>query len=244
MNATMPQSPTVHIWYAYVAWLEEPALQRRCLDLLDATERAAYGRFLVPEAQQAYLLAHALCRVALSHHGGCAPTDWRFAPGAQGKPAIVAPQGAPQLHFNLSHSKPMVAVAVSSTHPVGLDVEDARRPIDVSRLASRVLTPRELQACLRHPAPAEHFLRHWTLKEAYLKAQGLGISAGLTHIDMQIDAQALDRAVEVRDGRSGVGQGAWHLRLLSIDAASIVAAAVPAIANANPFVCSDARTLL
>ena len=243
-KSTQPSSSTTCVWYAYVACLQDPKLRQRCLGLLDATEQSAHARLLVPQAQDAYLLAHALCRVALSHHAEELPTAWRFAPQPQGKPMIVAPRTARGLHFNISHSRSMAVVAISSTYPVGVDVEDAHRPINVLSLAPRVLTAREHQACAQQPAPARAFLHHWTLKEAYLKAQGQGISEGLTGIDMQVDPASLDLPVMVRDMRGHDASTEWHLRLLPIDPHHVVAAAVQASSQHSTFVCRDAMLLL
>lgn len=170
---------------------------------------------------------------------------WRFAPQPQGKPVIVAPASAASLQFNISHTQSMVAVAVSSILPVGIDVEDAHRPIDVAILAPRVLTSREQHACMRHATPGTCFLQYWTLKEAYLKAQGLGIAEGLTSIDMQLESGVeVDRPVAVQDARPHATAAAWHLRLLPIDAGYVMAAAVQASCHASSFVLSEAGALL
>jgi 4'-phosphopantetheinyl transferase len=61
---------------------------------------------------------------------------------------------------------------------VGVDVENTRREIDTLKLAERYFAPSEA-ADLRGLAASsrqERFFEYWTLKEAYAKARGMGMS--------------------------------------------------------------------
>lgn len=90
----------------------------------------------------------------------------------------------PQIHFNISHSENLVAVAVCDK-PVGIDIEAIRK---VSlKLAKRVCTPKELEYVFdkipdekdylsENPTYIKRFLEIWTIKEAYFKCIGTGIT--------------------------------------------------------------------
>ncbi len=77
-----------------------------------------------------------------------AAAELRFAYGPNGKPSLLAPQTT--LHFNLSHTGGLAALAVSRTHSLGLDIE-AERPISED-LAGRYFAPAEVEALSRLPA--------------------------------------------------------------------------------------------
>ncbi|MCR4659139.1 MAG: 4'-phosphopantetheinyl transferase superfamily protein [Bacteroidales bacterium] len=79
----------------------------------------------------------------------------------------------PELHFSQSHSRTMVAVALSKVGNVGIDVEGPRRVS--SGLIVRVCTPCEQQAIAAADTPDLEFIRLWTRKEACLKCLGTGI---------------------------------------------------------------------
>lgn len=86
------------------------------------------------------------------------------------------------LHFNLSHCRRYVAVAIHSS-PVGVDIE-CRRKVSQS-LIRRVCSEDEQQSIAAAQDPDMEFLRLWTRKEAYLKYTGTGIVGPLTDIPPQ-----------------------------------------------------------
>ena len=103
------------------------------------------------------------------------PAAWRFRSGAHGRPEIAAPQSP--LRFNLSHTEGLAACAIADGDNVGIDVENVTRKHS-RRLAERVFSRRERKTLRELPAAeqARRFFELWTLKEAYLKARGLGLS--------------------------------------------------------------------
>ena len=67
-----------------------------------------------------------------------------------------------------------------SNHPVGLDAEWSKREVDLG-MAPLVLSGLELADLDRAPEArrAQRFLEYWTLKEAFIKATGRGLSQPL-----------------------------------------------------------------
>lgn len=99
----------------------------------------------------------------------------KFSTGEHGRPELV---GA-GVSFNLSHAGSRFALAVAEA-PIGVDVETCRRERDWSALADHVLDEHERR---RVRATGQTLpravIRHWTLKEAWLKGLGLGLGGGL-----------------------------------------------------------------
>lgn len=85
------------------------------------------------------------------------------------------------LQFNVSHSGGALALAVSRSQPLGIDLEHQRRPRRAIELAQRFFAPHEAAALQRLPESEQQaaFLRLWTRKEALVKAEGGGISGSL-----------------------------------------------------------------
>lgn len=76
------------------------------------------------------------------------------------------------LHFNISHCRCGVAVALSKS-PVGIDIQELRPYND--RVAKRVCTPAEIDFINSSDDVDRTFIRLWTLKEAAAKCDGKGL---------------------------------------------------------------------
>jgi 4'-phosphopantetheinyl transferase len=156
---------------------------------LDAAERSQAERFHFEEDRTTYTAAHWLVRNALASVGGLPPEDWRFVIETRGKPEIDPGLGRRGLRFNLSHTRGFVACAVTVDSEIGIDVETlARNPAELD-IAERFFSPTEV-AMLRGTAPdRQHdtFFRLWTLKEAYIKATGEGLSRALDSFSFALE---------------------------------------------------------
>jgi 4'-phosphopantetheinyl transferase len=119
------------------------------------------------------------------------PADWRFATGEFGKPYLADPPVGRDVRFNLSHSRSRVAVALALGAEVGVDVEalDRAERFD-SGIADAYFAPDEaaaLRAIDDEALRREQFLRLWTLKEAWIKATGRGLSQPLDAFSIDPD---------------------------------------------------------
>jgi 4'-phosphopantetheinyl transferase len=159
----------------------DAARDERLLDewreLLSPEERARGDRYLFPRNRHEHLVAHALKRQALSRFAPSVdPRDWRFVAGEHGKPSIVEP--ACRLRFNLSHTDGLVACLVALEAEVGVDVEQTARRSDTVGIADRFFAVPEVEALRALPESAQRarFFEYWTLKEAYIKARGMGLA--------------------------------------------------------------------
>jgi 4'-phosphopantetheinyl transferase len=92
------------------------------------------------------------------------------------------------LRFNISHTHGLVACAISHGIDLGIDVEASDRAIELD-IADRYFAPEE--AALVRSAPADQgrclFFRFWTLKEAFIKATGEGLSRPLASFAFTLD---------------------------------------------------------
>jgi 4'-phosphopantetheinyl transferase len=149
--------------------------------MLDEAERAQAARFHFERDRNSYVAAHALARSMLSAHAPYPPWAWRFATGAHGKPEIIRPPGSPSLRFNLSHTRGLVAAAVTVDNDIGIDVEVVDPTRLTMDLAARYFAASEMAQLRRISIEQrpEAMFAFWTLKEAYMKADGRGMSLSL-----------------------------------------------------------------
>jgi 4'-phosphopantetheinyl transferase len=168
-----------HLYTVRLSEASDPALLAAYRDLLSPEEQARGDRYLFERNRHEHVVAHALKRLCLSRYAPVAPRAWRFAIGERGKPEIEAPPSP--LRFNLSHTDGLVACLVARDADVGVDVETVARGTDMAGVASRFFAEPEVEALLALPAQAHkrRFFEYWTLKEAYIKARGLGLAIPL-----------------------------------------------------------------
>ena len=165
-----------------------------------AADESARATSMTTEPRRRFMASRVLLRRLLSAYLGDEPQEIEFSYGSSGKPFLArTPAGLP-LHFNLSHSRDRVLVAVAAT-PVGIDLETPRRLGDFEGLARRFFAPGEVRALARIPASQrlDAFFACWTRKEAYLKLIGRGISSGLKTVQVAF-SPGLEPGVIASDG--------------------------------------------
>ncbi len=170
-----------HIWYVQLDAVTAPELIASYHELLDAEEQQRYARFRFERDRKAYLVAHVLLRTMLSQYAPIDPRAWRFKTNAHGRPEVASPKLGQHLRFNLSHTHGLVACGFAIDRPIGVDVETLDRRIDVTAVARRFFASDEIAVLRTLPPEARRrrFIEYWTLKEAYIKARGRGLSLPL-----------------------------------------------------------------
>jgi 4'-phosphopantetheinyl transferase len=162
--------------------------------LLDESEKSKANRFHMAADRDAYVTAHALLRATLSSvMNTIHPSNWRFRSTGSGKPVLDSLQAPADLHFSLSHTRGLAACAVGRPYALGIDAEAWRTPAPID-LAARYFAPTEARLVTEATEPMEQvstFYRLWTLKEAYLKGTGQGLTAPLDGFAFRLDPLAV-----------------------------------------------------
>lgn len=158
------------------------------LPLLDDAERARAGRFRLERDRRRFVLRRGLLRVLLAERLGLDPAALRFIRNAHGKPALHPALNEAlgvDLRFNASHSHGVALYALAQGVELGCDIERCDEGFDADGTARALFAPGEVRALERLPPSRRRdgFFRHWTRKEAYVKALGLGLSHPLDGFD-------------------------------------------------------------
>lgn len=192
----LPPRDVVHLWHANLDCNTSDLQRLEKLLSQDEAERAARYRF--SRDRDLFVAARALLRETLAFYLKVPAMQLRFAYGAWGKPSLAE---HPSLCFNLSHCGNRALVVVAHECEVGVDIERVRTDLQISAMADLVFCEAE-KSMLRQlagDARQETFFQLWTRKEAYIKADGRGVSWPLTHIDVSNlngDITTLDEQTE------------------------------------------------
>lgn len=155
-------------------WIPRSLLARQ-LEAIDPIRAARLQRLHLDEDFQRGVVGPALVRHLVRRIVQCGKDILHFGTSEFGKPYLLQ---YPDLHFNLSHSGDWVVCSVSSL-PVGIDVEE-KRPVELE-IARRFFSRCEYEELMQIAAAdrIDHFYNLWTVKESYVKMNGLGLSQPL-----------------------------------------------------------------
>ncbi|MCF8383083.1 MAG: 4'-phosphopantetheinyl transferase superfamily protein [Chlorobium sp.] len=206
------QHKELHLWYTNVRTLT-PYEAENILPLLSDTERNRYGKLPDAGRRNEFLITRHLVRTVLSSHLSRKPADLCFDNNQFGKPSLSPSCG---LEFNISNTCQLAVCLVSFSGPVGVDIEQWSRAADVMEVMDRCFSQKEIQKLFSLP-PAlrpERALSLWTLKEAYLKAIGIGLAEGLNNVEFLYDSTGKPR-LQV-DPRIDAQTNRWHFCVTDI----------------------------
>jgi len=215
----------VHVFYRDTSALNEAAvaLAGRYLSIEERSRRAGLH---FEEDRRDFTIAHDLLRRALSRYADVPPTDWQFVSNDYGKPSIGnASAQLRTLSFSLSYTRGCAACAITASTLVGIDVES----IDCSReyqcVADRFFSKEEASWLRRCSGDlySTRFTELWTLKEAFLKAVGIGLSGSLAEASFRFhDGNRIELAAPSSGRR-------WHFTLFEPTSDVRLAVAVQSI---------------
>jgi 4'-phosphopantetheinyl transferase len=193
-------------------------------DALSEDERFRAERFRRAADRERYTAGRALLRQLLADRLGVPAGSITLAAGPQGKPHVAYP--AATLEFNVAHSGRLALVAISSSLPVGIDVERIDPDLDWEPLSSRFFAAAEDRAIKLLPEEDRRagFFACWTRKEAVVKAIGMGLSYPLHDFEVTIDPHA---DPELLRGGQGMRTDEWMLRDLDAGAGFRACIAAP-----------------
>ncbi|MGZ3119910.1 4'-phosphopantetheinyl transferase family protein [Streptomyces sp. H62] len=182
-------------------WLPSVLTTRRLPQLLGA-DWPRYRR--TPDAAVRYRFAAS--RLLIKNTAAAAlavpPEHLDLAYRLGGRPYL---RGFDQIELSLSHTGDLIAVGLSRTGRIGVDVEPAQRPLRLDLLQRQVLTPAEARELDLLPAGrrAARVLRLWTQKEAYSKALGQGLRLGFKEFGFSGGRLCAPDGTPVRGGEWG-----------------------------------------
>ncbi|MET0808813.1 MAG: 4'-phosphopantetheinyl transferase superfamily protein [Pseudoxanthomonas sp.] len=145
--------------------------------LMSAEEWARVQRRRVPADRDALALAYALHRLLLGSLLGVAPRQVPLGRDELGCPRLAGDVA----YTSLSHSDELIALAVTGSGPVGVDIEPTARAVVMPEITRSVCHPTELAQLgnLDESGRAAEMLALWVRKEALLKMAGIGLGVSM-----------------------------------------------------------------
>jgi 4'-phosphopantetheinyl transferase len=225
-----PEPSTIDVWTVDVAAVA--AHWERWTEVLADDERQRMARYLRAEDRRRFGVSRAVLRRLVGSRLGEDPARLRFSANRFGKPVLVPPgRGTPPIAFSVAHSGGFALVGLGERSTFGVDLERIPGTVGFEDLVQAVLAPEEVAAMrdLDGGRRRREFYRRWAIKEAYLKALGVGLVLPPNRIVIH---HACAGAPEAERYTLGV-RGRWTVRVL--DEPEGYAAAVAAFGDRMRF---------
>ena len=215
--SALPSQPLtgsdLHIWCASLNVSSQDLLYYRSILSDDEAGRAM--RFVFEKDRNHFIVGRGLLRSLLGSYLDLEPAQVEFVYRPHGKPAIKLGPKDKVLEFNLSHSKELVLYAFNWDHKVGIDVEYIQSMPDMDNFAEQFFSPREtaLINSLAGEQKEIAFFKIWTCKEAFLKANGSGLTQPLNAMEVSFEAGKVVTLSAIGGDKEQTAR--WHLEIFN-----------------------------
>ncbi len=147
--------------------------------VLSKDELDTARKLKVESQRNTWISCHVALRRILGDYLGIHPIEIELNKNHFGKLFLADSK----LFFNLSHTHTSFLIGFDTDAKIGVDLEYLSGNEDLSSLIDYAFTEEEGEYCVGENLP-EHFLEIWTLKEAFLKATGVGLVNDLKSINV------------------------------------------------------------
>lgn len=201
------------------SWLDEFRIAANCVDIwtvplktsgavleglkqsLSRDERERALRFYAEKHRDSFAVGRGILRAILGSYISSRPEALIFHYGSKGKPYLKNHSG---VQFNLGHSGHRAVYAIASDE-LGVDIELVKPLTDWEKISERFFSRREVEE-LKMLDPALQtagFFACWTRKEAYIKATGEGLAAGLNKFYAGAKPSDSEGVIEIEEDQDG-----------------------------------------
>ena len=180
-----PASHAARVLYAPVS--RDPEASSRCASVLSDIELQRAERFVTEDGKAHFKQRRAFRRYCGAFVLGSPQPLSRivFQETEKGRPYLP---DLPNVCFSFSSCRFGFLGAWSSTHRIGVDLEDQTRNLEAAELAQQFFSQAEVKAvkAVGGLARVRTFCQLWSLKEAALKSIGEGLPFGLDAFEFEL----------------------------------------------------------
>ena len=156
--------------------------------LLTQNEQIHSKKFSFIKEQNRYIITRAILREIISGYIDTAPQNIFFKYTEYGKP-YLANNHEQKLKFNLAHSGDCIVFIFSKYIDIGIDIEFINKELTIKDTIKYCCSEKEQHTLYVLPdyQKFHYFYKLWVIKEALVKAIGLGLSCDLRKININLN---------------------------------------------------------
>lgn len=158
---------------------ERPADLLILNSILTENELTYANRIRSISQRNVWLTCHVTLKTMVGSYLGLKPIEVEFKKNHFGRPFLPDSN----LFFNISHTDSSFLLGFNFGGKIGVDLEKLSGSEDLESLIDYAFSTTEAEFCSSEKQ-SSHFLEIWTLKEAYLKAIGVGLVDNLGSVNV------------------------------------------------------------
>ncbi|XP_046740379.1 L-aminoadipate-semialdehyde dehydrogenase-phosphopantetheinyl transferase [Diprion similis] len=169
----------------------------KAISCIQTEEKERIGRFVFKKDARASLAGRLLMRKFVNEYGNIPYNDVLFSRDKSGRPFVNG--DIKNLNFNVSHQGSYTVFAgevrnlLLGVDVMKLEYTGGKKLAEFFRIMNRNFSPLEWDSIRAGNSKSEidqvsMFCRHWSLKESYVKAIGVGIAMDLSRISFKINS--------------------------------------------------------
>ncbi len=177
-------SKTVDLWHCSYDVNQVHLSDYRSLLAKDEVVRVKEFKFKIDQVR--YIISRGILRLLLGTYLNANPKEIEFHYTFYGKPMVRNKQS---LAFNISHSVNKAVFGFVKDAEIGVDVEAIKTDFNVLDIARNFFSSTEIESLENQHEELLYraFYRCWTRKEAFIKAEGSGLSFPLDAFAVSLD---------------------------------------------------------
>ena len=153
--------------------------------ILSRKELDKADKFHFTKDRNSFVVSRASLKIILSKYINIEPIYVNFIYNKYGKPFLDIKN---DISFNLSHSGRFCVIGITKNSKIGVDIEKINKDFSSLEIAKNYFSVKEYLLLTKLPSSerGKAFFHCWTRKEAFIKAEGKGLSIPLNSFDVTI----------------------------------------------------------
>ncbi len=180
-NAPEPIAP---IEVCYLDLTKASAAITMLWPLLSVTEKEKALAYRFANDRNRFILGRGAIRRWVGQRLNIKAEDLRIVENEYGKPMVSPEMNFAKIDFNISHSGDLIALALGTDRPIGIDIEQIRPLEESDQLTQQSFDANEKQLYFsaNRNTRSRLFLNTFSQKEACLKQIGVGLSLPMSQV--------------------------------------------------------------
>jgi 4'-phosphopantetheinyl transferase len=170
-------------------------------NLLSFDERKRANAYRFEKDRINFITVRGILRKIISSYLFVEPNEINFLYTQYGKPYLENQDKLNALFFNMSHSGDFALCIFAINREVGIDIEKVHPLDNYEDIAQQFFSVNEYLQLKSIPQDLRlnFFFRYWTLKEAFIKAIGKGLSYPLNDFEVQLKPNEPPRLINIKN---------------------------------------------